>query len=130
MSFTEAIQKLNDMLSKRFDVKVQFISSEANQPSEIVYFETVRRNASAPLIITHNNMLIPVRAEGSLTGAIRVSEISEINHIDLSRIKETIDRVLEENFLSKTLPMLPTFEEIESKVLPFRFPSNRMARAN
>ena len=114
------IEKLNNMISKRFDVGVQFIAAHTTIPQEIVYFETVRRNSGAPLIVTYNNMLIPVRVEGSLVGAVRVSDISHLNAVDISRVKETIELVMEESFVGKTLAGTSLLEQLESNVLPLR----------
>lgn len=108
------------MISKRFDVGVQFISPHSSNPTEIVYFETVRRNSGAPLIVTHNTMLIPVRVEGSLAGAIRVIDISHLSALELGRIKQTIDLALEENFVSQSLPYIDEMlEQIASNVIQF-----------
>ncbi len=131
LDFHVAVQKLDEMISKRFDVNIQFISSQSVSPAQVVFYETVRRNAGAPLIVTHNNMLIPVRVEGSLVGAIRVCEISGLSSVDLCRIKETIDLVLEEEFVAHTLSPLPSMEEYESNVISFkRSVSEDLVKAN
>ena len=119
------------MRAKRFDVNVQFISSHSVSPAQVVFYETVRRNAGAPLIVTHNDMLIPVRIEGSLVGAIRVLGISELTAVELCRIKETIELVLQEDFVSKSFSTTPSMDEFESNVLAFRRASTEeLVKAN
>lgn len=131
IDFQKAVEKLNGMISKRFDVNVQFVSSQSRQPQEVVYFETVRRNAGAPLIVTHNNMLIPLRVEGRLVGAFRVSDIQQLQATDISRIKETIDLTMEESFVAKTFSEASELEEFESNVLQLRkLSSDKLATAN
>ncbi len=120
IDFQNAVEKLNHMISKRFDANVAFVSAQSRQPQEVIFYETVRRNAGAPLIITNNNMLIPVRVEGSLAGALRVSDISHLSGVDISQIKETIDLVLENSFLTKTLSAHTELNELASNVLPIR----------
>lgn len=112
------------MISKRFEANLSFISANATKPTDIIYFETVRRNSSAPLIVTFNNMLIPVRIEGSLVGAIRVTDISHLSAQDLSRIKETVELALEENFVSKSLSFVDELLLGESISNVIQFPKN------
>jgi hypothetical protein len=130
IDFQNAIQKLDDMISKRFDARVQFVSAQSLQPSQVLFYETVRRNAGAPLIVTHNNMLLPVRVEGSLVGAIRVFDITHLSGLELSRVKETIDLVMEENFIAQSLDVSDELQDLESKVIPFKKASNSYAEAN
>jgi hypothetical protein len=89
------ISKLNNLLGKRFNVKVEYI--DANDKSDTTgAVETVRRNGHAPMIIAHNQLIIPMRVEGSLAGAARVSTINHLEPKDLDQIRQTVDLILTE----------------------------------
>lgn len=130
--FSPAIEKLNDTVKTAFGVSIQFISSSSRAPQDIVFFETVRRNASAPLIVTHSNMLLPVRIEGILMGAIRVFDIQNLKPSEISQIKNSVENLLAETTeLIEKSDLLFNSEEFDSNVLPLRKPFNeKLATAN
>lgn len=114
------IDGLNGALFEDFGVNVEFVSPFSKTPQDVIYFETVRRNASAPLIVTHTNMLFPVRKEGQLLGAIRVHNIQSLSPLDISEIKEAVDAALEEASKALTQAQVSLILDLESNVLPLR----------
>jgi hypothetical protein len=94
-SVESALLKLNGILQKRFGVEVEFVPIYGSASKEKNHaIETVKRNAGAPMIVAHNELIIPIRVEGVLTGATRVTEIDGLEPKDLSQIRETIELIL------------------------------------
>jgi hypothetical protein len=94
-SVESALRKLNGLLQKRFGVEVQYLplySSASKEKNHTI--ETVKRNAGAPMIVAHNELIVPIRVDGVLTGATLVTEINGLEPKDLSQIRETIDLIL------------------------------------
>jgi hypothetical protein len=108
------VKKLNHILGQRFGVSVQYISISDTPKIHTYTLETVKRNSGAPMIVGHNQLIIPLRIEGALIGAIRVGEINYLNPKELSEVKQTIDLVIGEE-----LGRLAQSPETLFNVLPF-----------
>lgn len=134
-NINRTVTKLNALVSKRFGVTVEYVSLSETHQAVAPLLTTVRRNASAPMIVSRNELLIPMRVEGSLVGAARVSNINRLNPKDLSQIKDTIDLVLGESLASLALLDLANLrldyleKSEKDNVLPFRSASGHGAAA-
>jgi hypothetical protein len=95
-SVERVLIKLNDMLHKRFGVQAEYLPLYGGPKELQATMETVKRNSGAPMIVAHNEMIVPIRVDGVLAGATRVEEISGLSPIELSQIRETIDLVMTE----------------------------------
>lgn len=96
-----AVAKLNELLGSRFGVLVEYISVGDRAKNHAVTLETVKRNASAPLIVGHNQLIVPCHIEGVLAGATRVADINGLEPRDLSEILATIHLVTREHLLTE-----------------------------
>ena len=113
------LEKLNSLITGRYGVKVEYFPwFGQNAAKKTSVLETAKRNASAPLIIAHNEMIVPMRVDGAFVGAARVSQISTLKPRDLSDIKSSIDSVLH-----KALAAQNVFEQME-KALELELVSN------
>jgi hypothetical protein len=90
------VSKLNSMMVNRFGVAVQYIPVSDQSEENTVTLETVKRNAGAPMIVAHNQLIVPIRVEGTLVGATKVNKINGLKPYELSQVRETIDLVLGE----------------------------------
>lgn len=88
------ISKLNSMMINRFGVAVQYISVTDQADENFITLETVKRNAGAPMIVAHNQLIVPIRVEGTLVGATKVNKINTLKPHELSQVRETIDLIL------------------------------------
>lgn len=89
----KTMDRLNEALGVRFGVEVFFFPIHARGPKPPA-LETARRNGGAPLIIAHDSMIVPMRVEGTLLGAVEVCGISHLLPVELKEIKNTVDNVL------------------------------------
>src|SRR5208283_1708728 len=93
--------KLNQMLEKRFGIVAEFLPLYGAATHQKHMVETVRRNSGAPMIVAHNELIVPIRVDGVLAGAARVEDINGLTPRDLSQIRETIDLIMTEFLTAK-----------------------------
>lgn len=73
--------------------------------------EVIRRNPGAPLILTRNQLLVPIRKEGTLLGVAVVKDVAGLGPKEISSIKDTIDeqmsyaRVADEQDVDASAPL-------------------------
>jgi hypothetical protein len=113
-SMEQVLLKLNTMLGKRFKVKSEFLPLYGNTSKEIkAIIETVKRNSEAPMIVAHNELIIPIKVDGVLAGASRVENIQDLAPGDISQIRETIDLILSEVLAAqRRIEILTVTEEL------------------
>jgi hypothetical protein len=112
-SVERVLLKLNDMLGKRFGVRAEYLPLYGSGKEHKVTLETVRRNSGAPMIVAHNELIVPIRVDGTLAGASRVIDIDGLPPGDISQIRETIDLILTEVLTAKRrLEILDITEDI------------------
>ena len=107
--------KLNDILNGRFGVIVQCLPISDKDKQHAYIIETIKRNAGAPLIIGHNQLIVPIRFEGALLGAATVFDINGLLPRQISEIMATIELVSSE-ILMDSVPSQETSEQ-QSNVL-------------
>jgi hypothetical protein len=121
---TKTVTKLNEMLKGHFGVVVEYfpVTSEgpvllnAQNTLATRALETAKRNAGAPMIVAHNQMIIPMRVDGSLVGAASVHKINKLQPRQLTQIKDTVDLILAEVLIAaKKLDHLQSVEEYFTK---------------
>ena len=121
---SQVVAKLSDMLKSHFGVAVEYIPVTVNGPALLTShksstsraLETAKRNAGAPMIVAHNQMIIPMRVDGSLVGATNVQKINQLHPRQLSQIKDTVDLILSEVLAAtKRLDQVQAVEEFLSK---------------
>lgn len=95
-SVERVLTKLNEMLKKRFGVQAEYLPLYGGPKEFKATIETVKRNSGAPMIVSHNEMIVPIRVDGVLAGATRVEEIAGLTPVELSQIRETIDLIMTE----------------------------------
>lgn len=117
---SKVVAKLSEMLKSHFDVSVEYIPVTNNGPTLMTSqntpgtraLETAKRNAGAPMIVAHNQMIIPMRVDGSLVGATSIQRINKLHPRQLSQIKDTVDLILSEVLIAtKKLDHLQSVEE-------------------
>jgi hypothetical protein len=115
------LEKLNSLITNRYGVKVEYFAwMESSAGRKTSVLETAKRNASAPLIIAHNEMIVPMRVDGAFVGAVLVPQIANLKPRDLSVIKSSIDTVLH-----KALAAQNVFEQME-KALELELVTNNI----
>lgn len=117
LNMNRVAAKLNDILGARFGVSIEYISITDREKEHAITLETVKRNAGAPMIVGHNQLIVPLRVEGALVGATWVGEINGLEPRDLSEILATIDLAIG-GLVSAQATQLDLFE-LPSNVLSF-----------
>jgi hypothetical protein len=96
LEMKSVLENLNTVLGGRFGVAVHYLSLGDITKVPCAPLETAKRNAGAPMIVGHNQLIVPIRMEGSLVGATWVDEINGLNPKELSEVKATIDLLVQE----------------------------------
>lgn len=92
-------RELRESIGDHFGIDVGFISLSDSNSYQKKMVNTLKRNAGAPLIVTHKAMVIPARRAGELLGAVFISGLP---HFEPSEIAEITKRV--QNLLVDLLP--------------------------
>ena len=82
------------MIINRFGVAVQYIPVNDQTEENAAILESAKRNAGAAMIVAHNQLIVPIRVEGTLVGATKVNKIGNLKPQELSQVRETIDLIL------------------------------------
>ena len=92
MDMTRVTAKLSDIMFKRFGVEVEYLPIGLSDSASPV-LKTVQRNAGAPMIVTYNQLIVPIRIEGALVGAASVRDTNHLTPKELMQVKDTIDLI-------------------------------------
>jgi hypothetical protein len=94
VNLERVVNKLNAMMFNRFGVQIDYIEISDTAETNSSVLETAKRNSGAPMIVAHNQLIVPIRVEGTLVGATRTKGIQILKPFELSQVVETIDLVL------------------------------------
>lgn len=92
VTIDRTVSNLGLTIAKKFGVAIEYNSAATKSMA----FETARRNGSAPMIIAHNKMILPMRVDGILVGAVQVHDAYSLSGSELSQIKNSIESTLGE----------------------------------
>ncbi|MCC6277290.1 MAG: hypothetical protein IT289_05170 [Oligoflexia bacterium] len=94
VNLERVVNKLNAMMFNRFGVHIEYFGlSDACEKNKSV-LETAKRNSGAPMIVSHNHVIVPIRVEGTLVGATQARGTRVLKPFELSQVVETVDLVL------------------------------------
>ncbi len=93
-NFKEINRELRETIGDHYGIDIGFISLSESNSYHQKMMETLKRNAGAPLIVTHKAMVIPARKAGVLLGAVLICGILTFEPFEVADITRRVQNLL------------------------------------